>query len=83
MHTRGSQINTSSAIRRFSHFVVPTGQVPSTGNADTGSRSPLPTINSAVTSFTKSGAPSGTIGAWRNVGVARAGTVTSWRWARV
>src|SRR5262245_64545899 len=59
MQTFGSQIGTSSAIRRFSHFVVPTGQVPSTGKADTGSRSPLPAIITAVTRQTKSGAPSG------------------------
>src|SRR5215813_15187798 len=58
MQTFGSQIGTSSAIRRFSHFVVPTGQVPSTGKADTGSRSPLPAIITAVTRWTNSGAHS-------------------------
>src|SRR5437763_16447257 len=57
MHTFGSQMGTSSAIRRFSHLVVPSGQVPSTGKADTGSRSPLPAIITAVTRWTKSGAP--------------------------
>jgi hypothetical protein len=34
----------SMAMLRFSHWVVPVGQVPSTGNALTGSRSPLPAI---------------------------------------
>src|SRR5215470_11686595 len=64
MQTFGSQIGTSSAMRRFSHFVVPTGQVPSTGKADTGSRSPLPAIITAVTRRTKSGAPAGSV-EWR------------------
>ena len=37
-----SQTGTSSAMERFSQRVVPTGQVPSTGKAETGSLSPLP-----------------------------------------
>ena len=41
---------------------VPVGQVPSTGKALTGSRSPLPAIITAVTRWTKSGASSATIG---------------------
>ena len=35
------------AMLRFSHWVVAVGQVPSGGNALTGSRSPLPAIISA------------------------------------
>ena len=38
------------------------GQVPSTGNALTGSRSPLPSSIRAVTCFTRSGASAGTVG---------------------
>src|SRR5678815_2748471 len=37
-----SHTGISSARFRFSHFAVPTGQVPSIGKALTGSRSPLP-----------------------------------------
>src|SRR5436305_314060 len=74
MHTFGSQTGTSSAMRRFSHFVVPSGQVPSTGKADTGSRSPLPAIITAVTRRTKSGAPAGTSACLRAVEVASPGT---------
>ena len=51
-----SQTGISSARLRFSHFAVATGQVPSTGNALTGSRSPLPASITAVTFCTKSGA---------------------------
>ena len=58
----GSQIGTSAAMVRFSQRDVPVGQVPSTGNADTGSRSPLPAIKTDVTCRTKSGASSGTRG---------------------
>ena len=47
---------------RFSHFEVPVGQVPSTGKALTGRRSPFPSIITAVTRLTKSGASAGTIG---------------------
>jgi hypothetical protein len=43
---------------RFSHLAVATGQVPSTGNALTGSRSPLPASITAVIFCTKSGARS-------------------------
>ena len=42
--------------------VVPVGNVPSTGNALTGSRSPRPAISSAVTFLTNSGASAGTTG---------------------
>src|SRR5512145_566870 len=51
-----SQIGISCAMLRFSHCVVPVGNVPSTGSADTGSRSPLPSNIIAVTRWTKSGA---------------------------
>ncbi len=53
-------------MARFSNLVVPDGNVPSTGKADTGSRSPSPAIRTAVTDLTKSGASAGTTGgsAW-------------------
>src|SRR5436305_4946169 len=66
MQTSGSQIGISSARLRFSQRVVPMGQVPSTGKAETGSRSPLPAIITAVTFCTKSGASAATTGGrWR------------------
>ena len=37
MHRSGSQTGSSAASLRFSSFVVPVGNVPSTGSADTGS----------------------------------------------
>ena len=60
MQIAWSQIGIIWAIARFSYFVVPVGNVPSTGSADTGSRSPSPAISRAVTSRMKSGAVSGT-----------------------
>ncbi len=72
-----SQIGISWAMLRFSHCVVPVGNVPSTGIADTGSRSPLPSSIIAVTRWTKSGAAFGTIGRRVNVESARPGTLTS------
>src|SRR6476619_7246162 len=85
MHSFSSQTGMSWAIARFSHFVVPVGQVPSGGKALTGSRSPLPAIITAVTCLTKSGAWSGTIlGSVRDDGTyspADAGTLTSCRFA--
>ncbi len=36
MQIAGSQTGISSAMLRFSHWVVPVGQVPSTGKAETG-----------------------------------------------
>ena len=36
MQTAGSQTGISEAMLRFSHWLVPIGQVPSTGNAETG-----------------------------------------------
>ena len=60
MQISGSQIGISSAIDLFSHLAVPVGKVPSTGSADTGSRSPLPAIIVAVIRVTKSGATLGT-----------------------
>ncbi len=52
----------SSAILRFSQRVVPIGQVPSGGSAETGRASPSPASIAAVTVFTKSGAASETTG---------------------
>ena len=60
MQIVSSQTGICWAIARFSHFVVPVGNVPSTGSALTGSRSPSPAMSRAVTSLTKSGALSGT-----------------------
>ena len=62
MQIRFSHTGTSAARLRFSHLLVPTGQVPSTGNALTGSRSPLPASIIAVTRCTKGGASRGTAG---------------------
>ena len=62
MQIFGSQTGISSAMLRFSHFAVAIGHVPSTGNALTGSRSPLPASITAVTFWTKSGACSETSG---------------------
>ena len=72
-----SQIGISSAMLRFSHCVVPVGNVPSTGRADTGSRSPLPSIIIAVTRCTKSGAARGTTGLRVSSESASPGTFTS------
>ena len=72
-----SQIGISCAMLRFSHWVVPVGNVPSTGSADTGSRSPLPSSIIAVTRCTKSGAAFGTIGRRVHSESARSGTLTS------
>src|ERR1035437_2559052 len=60
MQIEGSQIGIDWAIARFSYFVVPVGNVPSTGKALTGSWSPSPAISTAVTCLTNSGASSGT-----------------------
>ena len=68
-----SQIGISWAMLRFSHCVVPVGKVPSTGSADTGSRSPLPSSIIAVTRCTKSGAACGTTGRRVNARVGAAG----------
>ncbi|CSE69096.1 Uncharacterised protein [Shigella sonnei] len=56
------QMGISSAILRFSQRVVPIGQVPSGGSAETGRASPSPASIAAVTVFTKSGAASETTG---------------------
>src|SRR5450759_5063833 len=71
MQIEGSQIGIVWAMARFSYFVVPVGNVPSTGNALTGSWSPSPDISTAVTCLTKSGASSGTanMGEWLLVGL--------------
>ena len=62
VHSGASQIGISSAMLRFSQRVVPVGQVPSGGKADTGKASPRPASMAAVTVFTKSGASSETTG---------------------
>ena len=72
-----SQIGISCAMLRFSHCVVPVGKVPSTGSADTGSRSPLPSSIIAVTRCTKSGAARGTAGRRVSAESARPGSGTS------
>ena len=76
-----SQTGISSAMLRFSHFAVAIGQVPSIGNALTGSRSPLPARMTAVTFWTKSGAFSDTSGGRARREVAEAGTLISCRCA--
>src|SRR5471032_2617464 len=79
VHKSGFQIGTSSAILRFSHCVVPVGQVPSGGKAETGSASPSPASIAAVTVLTKSGAASETIGGrlCGFAGIGCSGTATS------
>ncbi len=64
---------------RFSHCEVPTGHVPSTGNALTGRLSPLPASMTAVTRWTNSGASRGTGGGRARSLVGSSGTRTSWR----
>jgi hypothetical protein len=76
MQMSGSQIGMVLAMARFSYAAVPVGNVPSTGMADTGSRSPSPAMSSAVTRWTKSGAASGTVSATARSLVTSAGTST-------
>ena len=71
-----SQTGISSARFRFSHFAVAVGQVPSTGKALTGSRSPLFSSITAVTRRTKSGASGATTGGRPRVEVILPGTFT-------
>src|SRR5437868_15498549 len=78
-----SQTGLSAAMLRFSQRVVLVGNAPSTGHADTGSRSPLPAIITAVTLRTKSGAVSGTMGRSEMRAVTCDGTGTSWRFTSV
>ncbi len=59
MQTSGSQTGMSSAMLRFSYWVVPLGQVPSSGSLDTGRRSPRSAMISPITSRTNSGASAG------------------------
>ena len=61
MQISGSKIGMSMAMLRFSYCVVPVGNVPSTGNAETGSRFPRSSSIIAVTRWTKSGASAGTV----------------------
>ena len=77
MQIAGSQTGISSASERFSKQAVPTGKVPSTGRALTGSSSPRPAIIAAVTCATKSGAPAGTGGSIPEVAVTSAGSASS------
>ena len=62
VHRSSFQMGISSAMLRFSHRVVPIGQVPSGGRAETGRASPSPASIAAVTVLTKSGAASDTTG---------------------
>ena len=75
-----SQTGISCAIPRFSHWLVAVGQVPSAGNALTGSKSPFPASIIAVTRLTNSGAFSDIEGN-TTFAVASAGTATSCRFA--
>ena len=68
---------TSVASARFSHWAVPVGYVPSTGNALTGSASPCPSIRRAVTVADERRASAGTAGRRSIRLVAAAGIVTS------
>ena len=81
-YSRALLAGISAAIARFSQRAVPIGQVPSGGNALTGSRSPFHWSITAVPRLTKSGAASGTVGRILMVPVA-APTGTSWRFSRV
>src|SRR5262249_26959476 len=56
MQIAGSHTGISAAMFLFSHRLVATGHVPSTGKALTGRRSPLLATMTAVTPWTKSGA---------------------------
>src|SRR3990172_9178010 len=62
MHNSDSHTGISNAIFRFSHCAVPTGNVPSTGNALTGNMSPSPAMILAVTFLTNAVALSETTG---------------------
>ena len=77
MQRAASHTGISRASARFSQRVVPSGHVPSTGKALTGSRSPWPASSAAVTRCTNSGASRGTTGGRARVASARAGRATS------
>jgi len=83
MQRSWSQIGTSRAMPRFSYCVVAVGQAPSGPKALTGSRSPLPSIMTAVMRCTKSGEPAATTGGRRRLVVGAAGMATSCMLARV
>ncbi len=74
MQISGSKIGISRAMPRRSYCVVPVGNVPSTGRALTGRRSPASPSIMAVTRFTKSGLSAGTTGRIVYADVASAGT---------
>jgi hypothetical protein len=66
MQTSGSQTGISSAMLRFSYWVVPLGQVPSSGSLETGRRSPRSAMISPITSRTNRGASAGAGGVMRS-----------------
>ncbi len=77
MQREGSQEGMSIAMLRFSYWVVPLGNVPSSGRHDAGRLSPSRTIMGPRTAFTNSGASSATGGLISNFDVAFLGTFTS------
>ncbi len=77
MQIVGSQIGISRAIDRRSHWAVSVGNVPSTGSAETGRKSPSPASIIAVTFCTNAGAPAGTTSGRYRSDVASEGTFTS------
>ena len=81
MQISASQTGISSERLRFSHCAVPVGNVPSTGNALTGSSSPWPAIIGPSVIRTKAGASAGTGGTRSKVLVITPGTTTSCRCA--
>src|SRR3989338_4730668 len=62
MQVSASHWGTCTAMLRFSYWVVAVGQVPSAGIWETLMEAPFPSIIRAVTSLTKVGALSGTVG---------------------
>ena len=83
MQRLGTQVGMSRAMERFSHCAVAVGQVPSTGKAETGNRSPLPARISEVTRWTKSGATEETAGGRGFPLTCLPATLSSWRLAKV
>src|SRR5580765_4185338 len=81
IQSSGSHTGIWSPMLRFSNRDVPTGQVPSAGKAETGSRSPFPSISTEVIRRTKAGAFSGTV-VGRGEPVTSSGSATRWRFDR-